>query len=62
MEALDEKQKLTRRKKEQALNNMEKSKLLDIEKRFGKDKELIKDVKELSENLRKQMLQGWVMQ
>ena len=60
--ALDEIQKLTRRQKELAFNNLEYSQLLALEKRFGKDKELIKDVKELSENLRKQMFPGWVMQ
>lgn len=54
--------KLKDRQKELGFSNLEYSLLLIMEKRLGRRKELIRDVKKLSETLEKEMFPGWVLQ
>jgi type I restriction enzyme R subunit len=62
-EVIEEINRLSARQKELGFSDMEYSLLLILEKRFGGGKEwLIKDVRELSEALKRQMFAGWVSQ
>ncbi len=55
-------EKLVQRQKEIGFSDMEYSLLLGLEKNFGEDGELIRDVKELSERLRGHIFSNWAVQ
>ena len=61
-EIVKEIHRLAKRQKELGFTDMEYSMLLTLEKNFGKKKELIEDVKELSETLKQYMFSGWTLQ
>jgi type I restriction enzyme R subunit len=53
---------LSERQKKLGFSNLEYSLLLELEKKFGKEKELIQEVKKLSGMLDELMFNGWVSQ
>ncbi len=55
-------EKLSQRQKELAFSDMEYSLLLNLEKKFGEDSELIRDVRELSDILRGHIFNNWAVQ
>ncbi len=55
-------EKLSHRQKELAFSDMEYSLLLNLEKKFGEDSELIRDVRELSDILRGHIFNNWAVQ
>jgi type I restriction enzyme R subunit len=55
-------EKLSHRQKEIGFPDMEYSLLLDLEKKFGENSDLIKDVKELSDKLRSHIFENWSAQ
>ncbi|HDL15159.1 MAG TPA: HsdR family type I site-specific deoxyribonuclease, partial [Euryarchaeota archaeon] len=60
--AIEELNRLGRRQKELGFTNMEYSLLLALEDRFGKEEELVEDVRQLSKKLEKYMFTGWTVQ
>lgn len=55
-------EKLAQRQKELGFSDMEYSLLLNLEKKFGEDSELIRDVRELSDILRGHIFNNWAVQ
>lgn len=55
-------EKLAQRQKELGFSDMEYSLLLNLEKKFGEDSELIRDVRELSNILRGHIFNNWAVQ
>ncbi|MCX9010702.1 MAG: HsdR family type I site-specific deoxyribonuclease, partial [Candidatus Methanoperedens sp.] len=62
VEVIKKIEKLSQRQKEIGFSDMEYSMLLSLEKRFGEDSELIKDVRELSDRLHGQIFNNWTLQ
>jgi len=62
IEIIKEKEKLHKRQKEMGFSELEYSLLLALEKRFGKDKDLIKNIEELSKILNISMFTDWTCQ
>ncbi len=62
MEVIKKIEKLSQRQKEIGFSDMEYSLLLNLEKKFGEDRELIKDVRELSDILRGHIFNNWAVQ
>lgn len=63
LEVIEEINRLSARQKEMGFSDLEYSLLLLLETRFGRGKdELVKDIEELSEILKKEMFSGWVSQ
>ncbi len=62
IEIINEYMKLSKRQKELNLDELEYSLLLVLEKKFGQDKNLIKDIKELTSQLKELIFKGWASQ
>jgi len=62
LKIIQEINKLTARQKQLQFTDLEYSILLVLEKKFGKNQTLIKDVKEISERIQKYMFRGWYLQ
>jgi len=62
VEAIQEINRLQARQKQLGFSNLEYSMLLSLEKRFIQDPELVKDIKELSNQILQHMFPGWYMQ
>ena len=62
LQIIEEMKKLTARQKELGFSDLEYSLLLTLEKRFGSDPRLVKDVTELSTQIKEHMFTGWYMQ
>ena len=59
---LDEITTLSERQKSLSFSDLDYSMLLVLENKFGQANELVKDVKDLTERLKKYMFSGWFMQ
>ena len=62
LKIIKERNKLLKRKKDLGLDDFEYSSLLWLEKKIGKKKNLDKDIKELSSNVKKQIFHNWYFQ
>jgi len=62
LQTIDEINKLTARQKELDFSDLEYSMLLVLEKEFGGDARLVKDIKELSDQIQEHMFSGWFIQ
>lgn len=59
---IEEINELQKRQKDLKLSNLEYSVLLGLEQKFGQNKELVDDVKELSKEFEKKKFTGWLTQ
>jgi type I restriction enzyme R subunit len=62
LQIIDEINKLTARQKQLDFSDLEYSMLLVLEKEFGSDNRLVKDIQELSDRIKQHMFRGWFLQ